>query len=37
VIGDKSALHRDIVKDLREEGEILLNGEKVFERGKFLI
>ena len=31
-----SALHWDLVKDLREEGEILLDGEKVFENGKFL-
>lgn len=32
-----SALHWDIVKDLRQQGEIYLNGEKVFANGKFLI
>lgn len=31
-----SALHWDIVKDLRQEGEIYLDGKKVFEKGKFL-
>lgn len=31
-----SALHWDLIKDLRAEGEILLDGEKVFEKGKFL-
>ena len=34
---NESALHWDIVKDLREEGEIFLDGEKVFEEGNFLI
>jgi aminopeptidase len=34
---NQSALHWDIIKDLREEGEILLDGKKVFERGKFLV
>lgn len=33
----ESNLHWDIVKDLRQEGEIWLDGRKVFERGKFLI
>jgi len=31
-----SALHWDIIKDLREEGEIFVDGMKVFERGRFL-
>lgn len=31
-----SALHWDIIKDLRRKGEIFLDGEKVFENGKFL-
>ena len=31
-----SALHWDIIKDLRQQGAIYLNGEKVFENGKFL-
>ena len=31
-----SALHWDLIKDLRAEGEIRLDGEKVFEKGKFL-
>jgi aminopeptidase len=34
---NQSALHWDIVKDLREEGEIYLDGKKVFEKGKFLV
>ena len=34
---NESSLHWDIVKDLREEGEIFLDGEKVFEEGNFLI
>lgn len=33
----ESNLHWDIVKDLRREGAIWLDGRKVFERGKFLI
>lgn len=32
-----SALHWDIVKDLRTEGEIYLDGNKVLENGKFMI
>lgn len=32
-----SALHWDIIKDMREEGAIYLDGEKVFENGSFLI
>ena len=31
-----SALHWDIVKDLRQKGEIHLDGRKVLENGKFL-
>jgi aminopeptidase len=34
---NQSALHWDIVKDLRKEGEIYLDGGKVFEKGKFLV
>jgi len=34
---NQSALHWDIVKDMREEGEIYLDGKKVFEKGKFLV
>lgn len=33
---NQSALHWDIVKDLRDEGEIHLDGQKVFEKGRFL-
>lgn len=33
---NQSALHWDIIKDLRVEGEIYLDGRKVFEKGKFL-
>ena len=32
-----SALHWDIVKDLRQNGAIFLDGKKVFENGSFLI
>lgn len=32
-----SAVHWDIVKDLRKEGEIYLDGERVFEKGEFLL
>ncbi len=34
---NESAVHWDLVKDLRSQGEIYLNGKKVFEKGKFLI
>ncbi len=34
---NQSALHWDIIKDLRQQGEIYLDGQKVFENGKFLI
>ena len=33
---NQSALHWDIIKDLRQEGEIFLDGNKVFEKGHFL-
>jgi aminopeptidase len=32
-----SALHWDIVKDLRQQGEIYLDGRRVFENGKYLV
>ena len=34
---NESALHWDIVKDLRTEGAIYLDGDKVVENGKFLV
>ena len=34
---NQSALHWDIVKDLRTEGAIELDGRRVFENGRFLI
>jgi aminopeptidase len=34
---NQSALHWDLIKDLRKEGEIFLDGRKVFEKGKFLV
>lgn len=33
---NKSSIHWDIVKDLRKEGEILLDGHSVFKNGAFL-
>ena len=33
---NQSALHWDIIKDLRRQGEIYLDGRKVFENGQFL-
>jgi aminopeptidase len=33
---NQSALHWDIIKDLREQGELHLDGKKIFEKGKFL-
>jgi len=33
---NQSALHWDIVKDLRDEGQIFLDGKKVLENGEFL-
>lgn len=32
-----SAIHWDIVKDMRQEGEIWLDGELVYEKGKILV
>jgi len=32
-----SAIHWDIVKDLRTEGAVLLDGQRVFDQGRFLI
>ena len=34
---NKSALHWDLIKDLREEGALYLDGEKTIEKGQFLI
>jgi aminopeptidase len=34
---NKSALHWDIIKDLRQEGAVYLDGVKVIDKGKFLI
>ncbi len=34
---NQSALHWDIVKDLRQNGEIYLDNQKVFENGKYLV
>ena len=34
---NQSALHWDIVKDLRTQGEIYLDGEKIFENGDYLV
>jgi aminopeptidase len=34
---NQSALHWDIIKDLREEGAIYLDGKKIFEKGHYFI
>ena len=34
---NQSALHWDIVKDLRAEGEIYLDGKKIFEQGRYFL
>lgn len=34
---NKSAIHWDIVKDMRKEGEIYLDGKLIFQKGKMLI
>lgn len=34
---NQSALHWDLIKDLRQQGNIYLDGRKVFENGKFLV
>lgn len=35
--GNDSGVHWDLVKDLREEGKLFLDGEKVFETGKWFL
>ncbi len=34
---NQSAIHWDIVKDMRQEGQVYLDGELIFEKGKMLI
>ena len=34
---NKSAFHWDLIKDLRSHGVLYLDGEKMIEKGKFLI
>ena len=34
---NQSAIHWDIIKDMRQEGEIHLDGELIYRQGKFLI
>ena len=34
---NKSALHWDMIKDLREEGKILVDGKVIMEKGKFFV
>lgn len=34
---NKSAIHWDIIKDLRKEGQVFLDGRCIFEKGEFLI
>lgn len=34
---NKSAIHWDIVKDMREKGEVYLDGRLIFQKGKMLI
>jgi aminopeptidase len=34
---NQSSLHWDLIKDLRQLGEIQLDGRKVFEKGRFLV
>ncbi len=34
---NKSAIHWDIVKDMRQDGEILLDGQRIFKNGKILL
>ncbi len=34
---NKSTLHWDIIKELRQQGEIYLDGRRVFENGRFLV
>jgi len=34
---NQSAIHWDIIKDLRQEGQVLLDGKLIFESGKMLL
>ena len=34
---NKSAFHWDLIKDLRSQGVLYLDGEKMIEKGEFLI
>ena len=34
---NSSAIHWDIVKDTRQEGQVFLDDELIFEKGKFLV
>ena len=34
---NKSAIHWDIVKDMREDGEVYLDGKLIFQKGKILV
>ncbi len=34
---NKSGLHWDMIKDLRNEGEVRINGKPVFKKGKFIL
>jgi aminopeptidase len=34
---NQSAIHWDIIKDMRQEGQVYLDGNLIFENGKFLI
>jgi len=34
---NQSAIHWDIIKDMRKEGEIYIDGERIFEKGEILL
>ena len=34
---NQSAFHWDLIKDLRKEGVLYLDGKKIIEKGQFLI
>ena len=34
---NQSAIHWDIIKDLRQQGRVLLDGKLIFENGKMLL
>ena len=34
---NRSAIHWDIIKEMRQEGEIYLDGELIFKNGKMLL